>query len=104
MLKRSSLPDKRFEPDMALDGLVVDFCCADLCLAFDLADRARDAKARTRQLEAVGVRLVTLPTQPFTRWYMFVARSHVSQTKRYEIYIARSRMEYIADWGCKAPF
>lgn len=104
MLKRSSGPDEEFEPDMVLVGLVFDFCCADLCLAFEIADAGRDAQARANQLEAMGVRLVTLPAEAFTGWHRFSARSHALQTIGVEIHIARSRMEYIADWGCKAPF
>jgi len=104
MLNRVSPPGKRFEPDMALGGLVADFCCPDLCLAFDLVDEGRDAKARAEHLKAMGVRLVTLPSELLTGWHRFAARRRVLETIGAEIHIARSRMDYIADMGCKAPF
>lgn len=103
-LDQASGADGRFERDVLVGEIVVDFCCTDLCLAIDLADAGRDAENRRMALEAIGVRLVTLPPASFRSGRMFTGTTRAMWTIATEIVEARRRAHWIADLGYKAAY
>ena len=93
-LEASAAIDATFEHNGVIADHAVDFCCHDLRLAIDVAERGASAARRTQAVEAAGYRLIRVSPRRATAHTERVMRDIAG-----EVVEARRRVDHIFDAG-----